>query len=54
MHRNDDKTTMVTATSPMHVSGKSSARIVGSAVAGASELFFFHPFDTVAKRLMST
>jgi len=55
MHRDDDKpTTVVTATSPMHVSGKSSARIVGSAVAGASELFFFHPFDTVAKRLMST
>lgn len=54
VRKEDQPTSMITATSPMHVSGKSGARIVGSAVAGASELFFFHPFDTVAKRLMST
>mmetsp|Transcript_34055 Transcript_34055/g.40762 ORF Transcript_34055/g.40762 Transcript_34055/m.40762 type:complete len:329 (-) Transcript_34055:327-1313(-) len=32
----------------------SSARLIGSAVAGMSELTLFHPVDTVAKRLMST
>jgi len=36
------------------MSGKSEARIIGSAVAGVSELALFHPVDTVAKRLMST
>ena len=36
----------VTATSPAHVSGKSEARIIGSAVAGISELALFHPVDT--------
>jgi len=36
------------------MSGKSEARIIGSAVAGLSELALFHPVDTVAKRLMST
>lgn len=35
------------------VRNKSSARVIGSAVAGASELLLFHPVDTVAKRLMS-
>mmetsp|Transcript_6138 Transcript_6138/g.10973 ORF Transcript_6138/g.10973 Transcript_6138/m.10973 type:complete len:212 (+) Transcript_6138:146-781(+) len=44
----------VMATSPVHMSGKSEARIIGSAVAGVSELALFHPVDTVAKRLMST
>ena len=44
----------VTSTSPVHMSGKSTARIIGSAVAGVSELALFHPVDTVAKRLMST
>lgn len=34
--------------------GKGQARLVGSAVAGVSELALFHPVDTVAKRLMST
>ena len=38
----------------MQMSGKSEARIIGSAVAGVSELALFHPVDTVAKRLMST
>lgn len=39
----------------MHASsGKANARIIGSAVAGVSELALFHPVDTVAKRLMST
>mmetsp|Transcript_22563 Transcript_22563/g.46442 ORF Transcript_22563/g.46442 Transcript_22563/m.46442 type:complete len:318 (+) Transcript_22563:134-1087(+) len=42
------------ATSPMHMSGKFEARIIGSAVAGISELALFHPVDTIAKRLMST
>lgn len=32
----------------------SSARLLGSAVAGMSELTLFHPIDTIAKRLMST
>eukprot|EP00594_Rhizosolenia_setigera_P008334 CAMPEP_0178958646 /NCGR_PEP_ID=MMETSP0789-20121207/11760_1 /TAXON_ID=3005 /ORGANISM="Rhizosolenia setigera, Strain CCMP 1694" /LENGTH=318 /DNA_ID=CAMNT_0020641379 /DNA_START=53 /DNA_END=1009 /DNA_ORIENTATION=- len=35
-------------------SGLSNARIIGSAVAGLSELTLFHPVDTIAKRLMST
>eukprot|EP00557_Chaetoceros_sp_GSL56_P001591 CAMPEP_0176500532 /NCGR_PEP_ID=MMETSP0200_2-20121128/13608_1 /TAXON_ID=947934 /ORGANISM="Chaetoceros sp., Strain GSL56" /LENGTH=81 /DNA_ID=CAMNT_0017899219 /DNA_START=345 /DNA_END=587 /DNA_ORIENTATION=- len=35
-------------------SGNSKARILGSAIAGISELALFHPVDTVAKRLMST
>jgi len=32
----------------------SKARLLGSAVAGMSELSLFHPIDTIAKRLMST
>ncbi len=35
-------------------SGVSNARLIGSAVAGVSELMIFHPVDTIAKRLMST
>lgn len=35
-------------------SGVSNARLLGSAVAGFSELMIFHPVDTMAKRLMST
>lgn len=34
--------------------GVSNARLLGSAIAGVSELMIFHPVDTVAKRLMST
>ena len=41
-------------TSAISGSPKSSARIIGSAVAGVSELALFHPVDTVAKRLMAT
>lgn len=41
-------------TSAVAGSTKSSARIIGSAVAGVSELALFHPVDTVAKRLMAT
>lgn len=33
--------------------GTGSARVLGSAVAGVSELAIFHPVDTVAKRLMA-
>ena len=46
----------VISTSPMSSSGKAKteARIIGSAVAGVSELALFHPVDTIAKRLMST
>ena len=33
--------------------GKGAARVIGSAVAGFTELALFHPVDTVAKRLMS-
>jgi hypothetical protein len=36
------------------MSGKAEARLLGSAVAGVSELALFHPVDTVAKRLMTT
>lgn len=36
-----------------HMSGKAEARLLGSAVAGVSELALFHPVDTVAKRLMT-
>lgn len=43
--------------SPAHGESKSggsaSARLLGSGVAGFSELVIFHPVDTVAKRLMS-
>lgn len=35
-------------------SGVSNARLIGSALAGISELAIFHPIDTIAKRLMST
>lgn len=38
--------TDIIATSPARVSGKSEARIIGSAVAGISELALFHPVDT--------
>lgn len=45
----------VLATSGAHmISGTSNARILGSAIAGLSELMLFHPVDTIAKRLMST
>lgn len=50
-------TTATMATSAgMHTSagGVSKARVLGSAIAGVSELMLFHPVDTVAKRLMST
>lgn len=33
--------------------GSSVARLLGSGIAGFSELIIFHPVDTVAKRLMS-
>lgn len=36
------------AASPVHMSGKAEARIIGSAVAGISELALFHPVDTGA------
>lgn len=36
-----------------HLSGTAEARLLGSAVAGVSELALFHPVDTVAKRLMT-
>mmetsp|Transcript_18462 Transcript_18462/g.39934 ORF Transcript_18462/g.39934 Transcript_18462/m.39934 type:complete len:322 (+) Transcript_18462:133-1098(+) len=52
--KEEESAIRVTATSPVHMSGKSEARIIGSAVAGVSELALFHPVDTVAKRLMST
>ncbi|CAM9678702.1 unnamed protein product [Choristocarpus tenellus] len=49
----------VVANSPTQVGDRpakkrnSTARVVGSATAGVSELLLFHPVDTVAKRLMS-
>ncbi len=33
--------------------GSGIARILGSGIAGVSELIIFHPVDTIAKRLMS-
>lgn len=45
----------ITATSAVGTSGGTTkARILGSAIAGVSELCIFHPVDTIAKRLMST
>lgn len=35
------------------ISGKFGARMIGSTIAGISELFLFHPVDTIAKRLMT-
>lgn len=54
--RPSSSTQGVISTSPMSSSGKAKteARIIGSAVAGVSELALFHPVDTIAKRLMST
>lgn len=55
MTNKDSQSTSIVSTSAMHASsGKANARIIGSAVAGVSELALFHPVDTVAKRLMST
>ena len=56
MTRNDDKSSTIMATSGGGGGGgggKGAARIIGSAVAGFTELLLFHPVDTVAKRLMS-
>jgi hypothetical protein len=56
LNNEDKSSSSVAATSPMQSSGggKGKARIIGSAVAGFTELALFHPVDTVAKRLMST
>jgi hypothetical protein len=37
-----------------YLSNKNSARILGSGIAGLSELLLFHPVDTITKRLMTT
>lgn len=44
---------VATSSHGVHISGTAEARILGSAVAGMSELFLFHPVDTIAKRLMT-
>eukprot|EP00956_Cyclotella_meneghiniana_P017484 scaffold28524_cov36-Cyclotella_meneghiniana.AAC.1 len=44
--RSNSNSDQFLATSPA-MSGKSEARIIGSAVAGVSELALFHPVDTV-------
>lgn len=50
----NDSTSSVVATSAAGGGGQvSKARVIGSAVAGVSELAIFHPVDTVAKRLMA-
>jgi hypothetical protein len=41
------------ATSHISAGGKFGARMIGSTIAGVSELFLFHPVDTIAKRLMT-
>lgn len=51
---NSQGTPMATSGAMTSSSGVSNARLLGSAVAGVSELMIFHPVDTVAKRLMST
>jgi hypothetical protein len=48
-----DDTATVVATSAAGGGNVSQARLIGSAVAGVSELAIFHPVDTVAKRLMA-
>jgi hypothetical protein len=57
MTKNNNENQQVVATSPAHggdgKGGKGIARVVGGATSGALELIFFHPVDTVAKRLMS-
>ena len=57
-HHTDDKSSTIMANSPLgggggSSGGKGAARVIGSAVAGFTELALFHPVDTVAKRLMS-
>jgi hypothetical protein len=49
---NNDKAPMATS-AQVHMSGTAEARLLGSAVAGISELALFHPIDTIAKRLMT-
>jgi hypothetical protein len=46
-------TTVATSATRSDTSGSVLARVLGSAVAGFSELIVFHPVDTIAKRLMS-
>jgi Mitochondrial carrier protein len=46
-------TTVATSATRSDTSGSVIARVLGSAVAGFSELIVFHPVDTIAKRLMS-
>ena len=59
MASNDDESSTIMANSPTmsggggSSGGKGAARVIGSAVAGFTELALFHPVDTVAKRLMS-
>lgn len=50
---NNSQQTLATSGVASSSSGVSNARLIGSAIAGVSELMIFHPVDTVAKRLMS-
>uniref|UniRef100_A0A6S9FYM8 Mitochondrial carrier protein n=1 Tax=Ditylum brightwellii TaxID=49249 RepID=A0A6S9FYM8_9STRA len=50
--QNQHKKNVIATSGKIHMSGPSEARLLGSAVAGMSELMIFHPVDTVAKRLM--
>lgn len=49
----DSEKKKVDAIATSSSNGVSHARLLGSAVAGLSELTLFHPVDTIAKRLMS-
>jgi Mitochondrial carrier protein len=49
----NQSTSAVVATSAHVTTGKVGARLIGSTVAGISELILFHPVDTIAKRLMT-
>lgn len=50
----EEKSKHLATSGGVQMSGTSNARVVGSAIAGISELLLFHPVDTIAKRLMST
>lgn len=50
--KNERSRILATSAAPSN-NHSASARVIGSAIAGLSELLLFHPIDTVAKRLMS-
>lgn len=51
--KNDNHDAPVATSSHITAGGKFGARMIGSTIAGVSELLLFHPVDTIAKRLMT-